>query len=220
MARDPVPSSKRRYGGLTRPERDAERRQRLLDAGLDTFGTAGYAATSVEAVCASAGVSTRNFYDHFSGREGLLIAIFDEGVARAQAATLRALAGLSPGASIRAMAQAGLDAFVVSMLGDERQARINFVEVVGASRAVEEHRRAALRAFSEIFLEIAEALAAQRRIQARPRYLFKVASMALVGAVVEALLEWMSEPEDERMELAQVVEGLVEIMAILAGEAS
>lgn len=219
MTSEPAPRIDRKYAGRTRSERDAERRQRLLDAGRDAFGTVGYSATSVEAICAAAGVSTRNFYDHFSSRENLLIAVFDEGVARAKAGTLDALAALPPNVTIREQAQAGLEAFVECMLGDERQARINFVEVVGASRAVEAHRREALRAFSEIFLNIAEALAAAGVIEPRPRYLFKVASTALVGAVVEALLEWMSE-EDDRMPLDHVIEGLVEIIVILAGEES
>ncbi|MEH3055148.1 MAG: TetR/AcrR family transcriptional regulator [Patulibacter minatonensis] len=215
MPPESVPSSERRYAGLTQAERDAERRQRLLDAGLDAFGGAGYSTTSVEAICAAAGVSTRNFYDHFAGRESLLIAIFDEGVARAQTATVDALVALPAGASVREMAQAGLTAFVAAMLDDERRARINFVEVVGASRAVEEHRREALRTFSAIFLQIAQSLAEQGLIRQREPYLYQVAATALVGAVVEALLEWISQG-DERMPLEHVIEGLVEIMVILA----
>jgi AcrR family transcriptional regulator len=214
---NPVPSSQRRYGGLTPAERDADRRQRLLNAGLDAFGTSGYPATSVEALCGAAGVSTRNFYDHFAGRESLLIAIFDEGIARAQAATVEALAALPADASVRDRAQAGLAAFVDYMLGDERRARINFIEVVGASRAVEAHRRTALRTFAGIILQLAEALADAGRIAPRPPHFFRVGSIALVGAVVEALLEWMADDGD-RMPLDQVIDGLVEIIVILAGE--
>lgn len=217
MAPESVPSSERRYRGLTRSERDAQRRQRLLDAGLSAFGTAGYAATSVEAVCVAAGVSTRNFYDHFDGRESLLIAIFDEGVARAKAATLEALLALPVDASVRARAQAGLGAFTTYMLDDERRARINFVEVVGASRVVEEHRRAALRAFASILLSVAQTLSDQRLIEPRPRHLLKVASTALVGAVVETLLDWMAE-DGERIPLDLVIDDLVELMAMLAGQ--
>ncbi len=218
MASDSA-SSSRLYAGLTRTERDAERRQKLLDAGLDAFGTSGYSSASVESLCSAAGVSTRNFYDHFASREDLLIAIFDEGVGLAQTATLEALAALPPGAGVREMAQAGLEAFVTAMLQDERRARINFVEVVGASRAVEAHRRTALRAFSEIFFGIAEALASQGLIVPRPRYLYRVAATALVGAVVEALLEWMSQ-DDKQMPLEHVIEGLVEIMVILSEASS
>jgi AcrR family transcriptional regulator len=186
-----------------------------MGAGLDLFGRTGYSQASVKAVCAAAGVSTRNFYHHFASRERLLIAIFDENVAQAQAATLQALAAQPAGVGVREMAQSGLEAFVGAMLDDERRARINFVEVVGASHAVEEHRRRALRIFSELFLALMDELARQGRIKSRPRYLYEVASTALVGAVVEALLEWMSQG-DERMPLEQVVEGLVEIIVILA----
>lgn len=217
MVPESASGSERRYGGRTRAERDAERRQRLLDAGLDAFGTAGYSTTSVEALCATAGVSTRNFYDHFASRESLLIAIFDEGVARAQAATLQALLALPADATVRDRARAGLGAFASFMLDDERRARINFVEVLGASRAVEGHRRAALRAFASIVLEVAETLASQGLIQPRPPRLFKVASTALVGAVTESLLDWMSRDGD-RIPLDELIEDLGEIMALLAGD--
>lgn len=218
MTSESVPSNERRYGGLTRSERDAQRRQRLLVAGLDAFGTVGYAATSVEAVCVAAGVSTRNFYDHFSGRESLLIAIFEEGIARAKAATLAALLEVPGDANVRDRAQAGLGAFAACLLADERQARINFVEVVGASRAVEEHRRAAMRAFADILFEVARSLSERGSIEPRPEHLLKVASTALVGAVVETLLDWMAE-DGERMPLDLLIADLVELMAILAGQA-
>ncbi|MBO9533245.1 MAG: TetR/AcrR family transcriptional regulator [Solirubrobacteraceae bacterium] len=218
MAPGPEQTSTRRYGGLTASERDLERRRRLLNAGLDAFGTVGYAATSVDALCAAAGVSTRNFYDHFSGRESLLIAVFDDGVAQARDATLEALGALPPDASVRERTHAGLTAFAERMLGDERQARINFVEVVGASRTVEEHRRTAIRSFAEIFFHFAELLASEGVITARPRHFFKVGSIALVGAVVEALLEWMTQEEHERVPLAEVIEVLVELVGVLSGE--
>ena len=39
-------------------------RARLLDAALELFGTAGYEATSIGALCREAKVSTRDFYRH------------------------------------------------------------------------------------------------------------------------------------------------------------
>jgi AcrR family transcriptional regulator len=35
------------YGGLSAPERRADRRERLLDAGLELFGTAGFTKTTI-----------------------------------------------------------------------------------------------------------------------------------------------------------------------------
>ena len=51
------PAPRRGYGGRSAAERRAERRERLLAAGLELFGTRGYAATSIERLCAAASVS-------------------------------------------------------------------------------------------------------------------------------------------------------------------
>ena len=59
----------RRIRGLDAQQRLDERRRLLLDAGLELFGTAGYAATSVEQLCQAAYVSTRSFYELFPNKE-------------------------------------------------------------------------------------------------------------------------------------------------------
>ncbi len=64
----PAPTRERRYGGKTTTERRAERRERLLDAGLALFGTQGFATVTIEALCAEAGLNPRYFYEQFSRR--------------------------------------------------------------------------------------------------------------------------------------------------------
>ena len=49
-------------------------RLRLLDAALQLIRTKGYAATTVEDVCAAAGVTKGSFFHHFKGKEELAIA--------------------------------------------------------------------------------------------------------------------------------------------------
>ena len=70
----------RRYGGKTAEERRAERRERLMDAGLELFGTQGYASTTIEMVCAAAQLNARYFYEEFRSRELLLAAVYDRHV--------------------------------------------------------------------------------------------------------------------------------------------
>jgi AcrR family transcriptional regulator len=53
-----------------------------LHAGLQVFGTYGYANTSISDVCRAAGVTTRHFYEEFASREALLIATYDETIQR------------------------------------------------------------------------------------------------------------------------------------------
>src|SRR5512139_3717483 len=54
--------SARHYGGVSAQERKAARRERLLDAGLQLFGTPGGDRVTVSAVCAEAGLTERYFY--------------------------------------------------------------------------------------------------------------------------------------------------------------
>jgi AcrR family transcriptional regulator len=59
--------------------------ERLLRAARELFATAGYAGTSLEAVCAAAGVTKGSLYHHFDGKAELFEAVFAR-----EAATLSA----------------------------------------------------------------------------------------------------------------------------------
>src|SRR5690242_4478130 len=82
------------YGGRSERERRADRRARLLAAGLDLFGTDGWTATTIEKLCTAAGVATRSFYEEFASREALLLAVFEDVLAGVVAeVTPRVVAG-------------------------------------------------------------------------------------------------------------------------------
>ena len=51
----------RDYDGKTAAERIAERRERLIDAGVELFGERGYAATSIRSVLQQSGLRDRYF---------------------------------------------------------------------------------------------------------------------------------------------------------------
>lgn len=57
--------------------RRGDARRRLLDAALAVIRTRGYAATSVEALCAAAGVTKGAFFHHFESKEALAVAAAD-----------------------------------------------------------------------------------------------------------------------------------------------
>ena len=61
----------------TQEERRAETRARLLDAAADLFARKGFHAVSAEAVADAAGRTTGALYDHFGGKEGLLLALVE-----------------------------------------------------------------------------------------------------------------------------------------------
>lgn len=157
-----------------------------MNAGLQLFGTDGYAATSIEKLCAQAGVSTRNFYEEFNGREDLLMALHDRIIERAVEAVFEVFASAED-AELAERFERAVRAFITTTASDPRWARLSYVEVIGVSDAVEQHRIAWRERWSTFL--VAEAERAVQRGQAQPRD-FRLGSVALIGAVNELVHHW------------------------------
>lgn len=71
---------RRRFRGLEPAERVAQRREQLLDAGLEAFGTRGFHGTGVRDICAIAKLTERYFYESFKNREALFTAVYERAV--------------------------------------------------------------------------------------------------------------------------------------------
>src|SRR5688572_6780726 len=82
----------RPYRGQPAADRRAERREKLLAAGLELLGTEGHGGTTVRGVCREAGLTPRYFYESFEDLDALLLAVFDRIVAEASATVLEAIA--------------------------------------------------------------------------------------------------------------------------------
>jgi AcrR family transcriptional regulator len=57
-------------------ERQADRRRRLIDAGIALVAGGGGRAVTVRAICREAGLTSRYFYEQFSDRDEFVIAVF------------------------------------------------------------------------------------------------------------------------------------------------
>src|SRR5690349_11187461 len=178
----------RRYGGKTAEERRAERREKLLAAGLELFGTAGYAGTTIEGLCAAAGLNPRYFYEEFGSREALLAAGYDQHGDAVRPGVLSALEG-APVDEPRARLEAALRAFVTGTLADDRAARVNYFEIVGVSRELEAHRREVLAAYAELI-----GAEAERMGMPAPGGDRRLAGVALVGAVDALMIDALVHP--------------------------
>ena len=61
----------------TQEERRAETRLQLVTAAAELFARKGFHATSAESIAAAAHRTTGALYDHFGGKEGLLVALLE-----------------------------------------------------------------------------------------------------------------------------------------------
>ncbi|WP_149259106.1 TetR/AcrR family transcriptional regulator [Actinomadura sp. K4S16] len=186
------PAPRRSYAGRSAEERRAERRERLLAAGLELFGTRGYAATSIERLCATASVSTRNFYEEFSGREELLTTLHRTVNDRAAEAVSAAYAQAA-GADLATRVERAVRAFVTVTASDPRWARIAFVEVIGVSAGLEGHRLSWRGRWEDAMLAMIREAAARGEAVDRDH---RLTMIAVIGAVNNLVHHWSARDQD------------------------
>ena len=206
----------RPWRGVSAEKRTVERRERLLEAGLELFATKGYANSSVREVCREAGLTERYFYESFADREDLLKALADQIVQDFLAAVVPVLPMLE--SDLPAAAQKGAAAFVASLADDPRRARILLVESVGVSPGAEDHRRAV---FAQLVGFLREAAALAFGGWVRESTDFELVARAVIGGAQELLVAYVRGElrigrEELVASLGQLFVGAGPIVAALA----
>lgn len=174
----------RLYGGKTGAERQAERRARLISAGLGIVAERGAAKVTVTGVCQAAGLSERYFYESFDGRSALLDAIFDDVSRRGVEAIIgAALAQDAP----RRRARAVVETLVAVMVDDARLGAMardfRTDEAVMRGRAATAHRLAvAFAQHADLFWEVDGGTSDAIRARA----------LAAVGGLADLLVAWQT----------------------------
>jgi AcrR family transcriptional regulator len=176
----------RTYGGVSATERVATRRERLLEAGLELFGTRGYAATKVKDICGEAGLTDRYFYESFDGTQELFLAVFDRVTDELFASVSASVAGAGP--EPEPELRAGIASFVGALADDPRRARVVFSEGPAVGPEAERHMRATLRRFSDLV-----AATARRHLSpAVEDEVVELVALSVVGALERAIAEWQA----------------------------
>ncbi|MFE3987838.1 TetR/AcrR family transcriptional regulator [Nocardia tengchongensis] len=116
----------RSYGGRSTDDRVAERRARLVDAGVTIIGTEGVAALGMRAVCREAGLSQKFFYESFTDIDELLHVVYAAALAQLEEA-------IGPAVAARDL-PAVYDAAARLMEADPRVCRILLIEPVADAR--------------------------------------------------------------------------------------
>ncbi len=143
---------KRKYGGVQADLRTEERKNRIISAGLEGFGTDGYAKTSIKKICTLAGLTERYFYESFKCKEDLLSAVYqsiiEELIKNTQAIIDEATDNPMETAS------KALKIYFQTLQDNPWQARVMLFEVLGVSPRIDMEYQAATRKLENIVMEI------------------------------------------------------------------
>ena len=171
----------RDYDGKTAAERIAERRERLIDAGVELFGERGYAATSIRSVLQQAGLRDRYFGESFPDLDSLLAAVYsrliDDEISGC--AAIDKTNGGSEGA--RAM----IDTITRSYEKNPGKARIKSREVLSGGPVARDQRRAGLRRLAQLVADLLPPSTALNRSDVL------LLGLGIVAAADELLMTWM-----------------------------
>jgi AcrR family transcriptional regulator len=196
----------RPYRGVDAAKRVAERRGRLLDAGLDVLGTEqdGSSALTVRAVCRGAGLTPRYFYESFSDKDQFVGSVFDWVVAGLAATTQAAVAAVPP----HEQANAAMTNIVRTIAGDARVGRLLFNTQLADAVIVRKRAES-----TALFAMLTGQQAGDTlRIPANDR--MKAGAHFVVGGVGQTLSAWLAA--DVRLDPDQLVDQLTTLVDELA----
>jgi AcrR family transcriptional regulator len=139
-------TARRPYHSPARRRQAEQTRARILDAARELFRSAGYAATTIDAVASAAGVSAKTVEAAFGSKRGVLAALVDPLASAGPPRDLvdRLRAAEDPGERLRLVAELCRRAYEASVPEFElmRDAAAVAPEVAAAARQVESRRRA------------------------------------------------------------------------------
>jgi AcrR family transcriptional regulator len=188
----------RTYRGVPASQRKAERRERLITAGLELFGTRGIAATRVDDVCAEAGLTKRYFYESFESLDDLVNAVADSVVADLtgqMVPLIEANGWRNP--------RPAMEFFIGTMLADPRLVRLLVVESQHGALAARRQE------FAERAVDIWLAADPNRDSSAEYLPYQRLLAHAMAGAAGEVAVGWINGRIDLSAE--QIVDQLVRI---------
>ena len=185
--------------GLTRSYVLSNQRDRIVGSVIEEVSETGYAGLTVRGVVERAGVSRRTFYEHFSNKQDVFLAVYDVVVERLAGDVRLAYAS---GRTYPQQVGLGLEMFLGRLAEHPALAHVCIVEVLAAGPDALARRAQALQTFCDL---IRPAGAGSRRV---PPLAVEVA----VGGIYEIVGAHVSRGEAHR--LPSLCPELLEVMLI------
>ena len=178
-------NGERRYAGSSHHERLEDRRRRLIGAAIGVYGTVGFRAATVRAVCEQAGLTPRYFYESFASNEVLLCDACGEAMEHMRMLALQAVQACEPTPAARI--QAAARSYFAAILSNPAVARVTLIEIEGVSTYVDERYGAELDKTTALIERLVFAdLAVGKNATLHPRMLAR----ALLGSLSQLAKDW------------------------------
>lgn len=183
------PPSRRRYGGVLPEERQRQRHDKLIEGGIELFGTKGFHATTVREVCMAAHLTERYFYESFESLAALFVEVFNHLREQLMTRTLEAMMR-TPVTSPLSLLDPSLRVFLEFIRDDPRRGRIMLVDALGVDANVAKLSGEAARDYSGLLRQHLESL-----VPADKRDLIDVdlLSDGLIGLNILLAARWMQD---------------------------
>ncbi len=165
-----------------------EHRARLLHAMAHVAATQGFAASSIAAVVAEAGVSKRTFYEHFADKDACFLELYRA----ASASALRTLReSVQPERPWQDQVEHALGAYLAHLAAGPQLTRMLFVEIHHLGPAGATVRRGVMQRLADYMLET---------INTQDTVLTPTMAMAAVGGIHELVLQAIERGETAQLE--------------------
>lgn len=172
-----------RWNGLTTEERQRERRRLLIDAAFELLGTEGASGTTVRAVCSTARLNPRYFYESFDDLDQLIVAVYDRTVRGLGAAVFETVASTrDEDEALRAV----VSATVRYIDEDRRRGRIMYIEGLGNEALNIRRTQAGIGLLEQVQQEPAGWRGGATGIEVG-----KLGAAVVVGGFAELLVAWL-----------------------------
>lgn len=121
-------NKERQFKGLSLSERKQLRREKLIEAGMQCYGTHGFFSVTVKDICNEAKLTERYFYESFKKSEQLFQTIFLKLVDELQHNVMHAI--MQASGDPEKMIHAGLTALLTTLKDNPKMARIIYIDAM------------------------------------------------------------------------------------------
>ena len=189
-------TKERQFKGLSMAERQQARREKLIEAGIQAYGTHGFFSVTVKDICTEAKLTERYFYESFKKSEHLFQTIFLKLIDELQQNVMQAM--MQASSDPKKMIEAGLTALLTTLRDNPRMARIIYID---AMLVQELHNQATIHETMGRFDRMIQAFVMLMMPHLdRPNREISLVATGLNGYVTQIAIRWVMSDFKQSME--------------------